>query len=98
MKTLIKLLLAAIVLTATVQASRAAIRHYSFVDALQEAMLFAGSRTEEELADRVMELAGDHGVPLEPESVSVRREAFLVVVQAPYSADIDLLPGIYKRR
>jgi hypothetical protein len=96
MKTIIKLVITAMVLTATFQASRAAIRHYSFVDALQEALLFAGSKTEEDVAEQVLLIAGDHEIPLEPPSVAVRREQYLVVVDAPYVATIDLLPGIYQ--
>jgi hypothetical protein len=98
MKTIIKLVVAAILLTATVQAGRAAIKHYTFVDALQEAMLFAGSRTEEELADRVMEIAGDHQIPLDPENLTVRREPFQVVIDAPYTDSVALLPGFYKHQ
>jgi hypothetical protein len=97
MKTIIKLVVSAILLTATVQAGRAAIKHYAFMDALQEAMLFAGSRTEEELEARVLEIAGDHEVPLDPESLSVRRESFSVAIHAPYTDTVDLLPGVYKR-
>jgi hypothetical protein len=97
MKTIIKLVVAANLLTATVQAGRAAIKHYSFVDALQEAMLFAGSRTEEELAERVMEIAGDYEIPLDSESLTVRREPFMVKIDAPYTDTVDLLPGFYKR-
>ncbi len=98
MKTILKLVLVAVVLTVTVQASRAAIRHYTFVDALQEALLFAGSRSEEEVAERVIAIAGDHEIPLNPDDVSVRREQFQVAVEAPYVDDIDLLPGVYKYR
>ena len=97
MKTIIKLVVAATLLTATVQAGRAAIKHYAFVDALQEAMLFAGSRTEEELTDRVLAIAGDHQIPLEAESLTVRRDPFLVTIDAPYTETVDLLPGVYKR-
>lgn len=96
MKTIIKLLVVAMVLTATFQASRAAIRHYTFVDALQEALLFAGNKTEEDVAEQVIQIAGDHEIPLDPESVAVRRESYLVVVDAPYVASIDLLPGLYE--
>jgi len=97
MKTIIKLVIVAMLLTATFQASRAAIRHYAFVDALQEALLFAGNKGEEEVAEQVVMIAGDHEIPLDPESIAVRRESYLVVVDAPYVATIDLLPGIYKR-
>jgi hypothetical protein len=96
MKTIFKLAVAAVLLTATVQAGRVAIRHYSFVDALQESLLFAGSRTEAELEDRVLEIARDYGVPLDAANLNVRREPFLVVVSATYTDDVHLLPGVYK--
>ena len=96
MKTIIKLVAVVALLTATFQASRAAIRHYTFVDALQEALLFAGGKTEDEVAEQVLQIAGDHEIPLEPERIAVRRESYLVVVDAPYVATINLLPGFYE--
>ncbi len=97
MKTIIKLVVAAILLTATVQAGRAAIKHYTFVDALQEAMLFSGSRTQDEITIRVLEIAGEYQIPLDPEALTVRRDPFLVVIDAPYTDTVDLLPGFYAR-
>jgi hypothetical protein len=97
MKTILKLAVTAVVLTVLFQATRAAIRHYVFVDALQEALLFVGNRTEDELVERVMQIAGDHEIPLDQGNVSVRREPFRVVVDAAYTANINLLPGVYRR-
>jgi hypothetical protein len=97
MKTLLKIGVALILVTMAVQGARAALKHYTFVDTLREAMLFAGSRSEDELADRVMQLADDNQVPLDPATVTVRREPFVVVVHAPYTDRVDLLPGLYSR-
>jgi hypothetical protein len=97
MQTILKLALGALLILGTVQAGRAAIKHYAFVDAIQEAMLFVGSRTEEELVDRVMEIAGDHEVPLEYENITVRREAFQVLVDGTYTETIELIPRIWSR-
>jgi hypothetical protein len=98
MKTLIKIGIALTLITATVQAGRAAVKHYTFVDAIHEQMLFAGGRTEDELAERVLDLAAEHGIPLEAENVTVTRQPFLVEVWAPYTDTVELLPGFYKRR
>lgn len=97
MKTIIQIAVAFVLLTATVQASRAAIKHYAFVDAVQEAMLFAGSRTEEQIAERVLEIAGDHQIPLDPENLTVERQPYLIIIDAPYGDTVDLLPGVYAR-
>lgn len=96
MKTIIKLAFAFAALTATVQAGRAAIKHYTFVDAVQESMIFASSSTQEEIAVRVLELADEHAIPIDPEALVVRRDPFLIHIEAPYTDAVDLLPGVYK--
>jgi len=97
MKTIIQIAAAFVLLTVTVQAGRAAVKHYSFVDAIHEAMLFAGSRTEDQIAERVMEIAGDHQIPLDPENLSVVRQPYQILIEAPYTDRLDLLPGVYAR-
>lgn len=97
MKTILKLAIAAVIIVATVQTGRAAIKHYSFIDALQESMLFVGSRSEDELAQRVLEISSDHRIPLDPANLSVRREAFLVAIDGTYTETVDVLPGVYSR-
>ena len=97
MKTIIQIAVALVLLTGAVQAGRAAVKHYSFVDAVQEAMLFAGSRTEEQIAERVMEIAGDHEIPLDPENLTVERQPYQINIEAPYTDRVDLLPGVYAR-
>ena len=96
MKTIIQIAIAGLILTACVQGGRAALKHYQFVDALHEAMLFAGSRTAEQVAQQVVDIAGDHRIPLDPENVTVRREPFLVVIDAPYTEAVNLIPGVYQ--
>ena len=97
MKSIIQIAVAAILITASVQGARAAFKHYQFVDAIQEAMLFAGSRNEEQIADRVIQLAGDHQIPLEPGNVSVERAAYQIIIDAPYTETVNVLPGFYSR-
>lgn len=97
MKTIIQLAIALTLLTGAVQGGRAAVKHYSFVDAVQEAMLFASSRTEDQIADKVMEIAGDYQIPLDPNRLSVQRLPFQIDIEAPYTEQVNLLPGIYSR-
>ena len=98
MKNIIKILLGLVVVTVAVQGGKAALKHYTFVDALQEAMLFGSSRNEAQIAEKVMELAGDSQIPLDPELVSVTREPFLITIDAPYTDTVNLLPGFYSRK
>jgi hypothetical protein len=97
MSTILKIAAAMILITASVQGGRAALKHYTFVDSLQESMLFGGSLNEEEIADRVIELAADHEIPLNPDLMSVKRDPFLITIEAPYTDTVNLLPGFYAR-
>ena len=98
MKTLIQIVVAFTLLTGAVQGGRAAMKHYAFVDAIQEAMLFASSRNEEQIAERVLELATDHEIPLDPEKLTVQRLPYQVVIDAPYTDTVNVLPGVYSRK
>ena len=97
MKTLIQIVVAFVLLTGAVQGGRAAVKHYSFVDAIQEAMLFAGSRNEDQIAEKVLELAGDYQIPLDPNKVTVERLPYQINIEAPYTDQVNLLPGVYTR-
>jgi hypothetical protein len=97
MKSIIKIALALVLLTATVQGGRAALKHYTFVDTLQEAMLFGGRLNEAQIADKVVELAVDQGIPLDPDQLTVKRDPFLITIDAPYTETVELLPGFYSR-
>jgi hypothetical protein len=98
MKTIIQITVAAVLLTGSVQGGRAALKHYQFVDAIQEAMLFASSRTESQIADRVLELATDHQIPLDPGNLTVERAPYQITIDAPYTDTVNVLPGFYSRR
>lgn len=97
MKTLFQIVVALVLLVGTVQAGRAAIKHYGFVDAVHEAMIFASSRNEDQIADRVVEIAAEHFVTLDLDRLTVQRDPYLITIDAPYSETINLLPGIYSR-
>jgi len=95
MKTIIQIGLALVLLTATVQAGRAALKHYTFVDALQESLIFASSRTQDQITEQVLQMAAEYAIPIDPASLSVRRDPFLIEIEAPYTDTVDLLPGFY---
>jgi hypothetical protein len=45
-----------------------------------------------------MELAGDYQIPLEAGSVSVQRAPYQIIIDAPYTDMVNVLPGVYSRR
>lgn len=82
---------------ATVNAGAAYLRYQQFKDAVRETALFAGTKTDDQLKARVMELAQRDEVPLDPEYVRIDRVADRVVISASYVEIIKLLPG-YERQ
>jgi hypothetical protein len=98
MSTLIKLLLAALVVNACVQAGRSSWNFYQFQDSVEQATLFSWKDTPEQLKARVMVIAGEHQVPLEPETVVVSYQATQARVKGNYTDDVRLVPGAYTYR
>ena len=93
MKTIIQIAVAAILVTASVQGGRAAFKHYQFVDAIQEAMLFGGSRNEDQIAEQVIQLAGDYQIPLDPGTSRCQRAPYQITIDAPYTDTVNCCPG-----
>lgn len=93
MATFIKLLVAAVLLNACVQAGRSSWTFYNFQDSVQQATLFSGRETPEQLKARVVALAGEQMVPLDLETVSVTFQATQARVKGSYTDDVKWLPG-----
>jgi hypothetical protein len=93
MLTIIKLLMTALVLNACVQAGRSSWAFYQFQDAVEQATLFSGKGTPEQLKAQVMALATEQQVPLDPSTVSVAFQATQARVKGSYTDEVRLLPG-----
>ena len=93
MATILKLILTALVLNACVQAGRSSWNFYQFQDLVQQATLFSGKETPEQLKARVMDIANEQEVPLGDKSVSVTFHGTQARVAASYTDDVKLLPG-----
>jgi hypothetical protein len=97
MTTIIKLLIAALVLNAAAQAGLAYFKLYRFQDAVHEALLFSPNASEPDVAARVAELAAEYDVPLDPADIAIRSERFERFVEAPYVDEVALVPLVYTR-
>lgn len=92
MRTLIKLLIAGLLLHATWRIGEAYWEHYQFEDDVQNAAQFSGTAGSGEISQTVLNLAAEHGIPLAPENLQVSREQRRVVVSGAYVRDIQVLP------
>jgi hypothetical protein len=98
MKTLIKLVIVALVLNATFQAGRAYMSNYQFEDDMQQAALFAGPRPNAALVlNRVLEHAAERGIPLDKDDVEVTIDRANLNITARWSQDVELVPRLYRR-
>jgi len=95
MKTIIKLVIAALIVHATWRAGNVYLRYYQFKDNIQQAAQFSSRRSESELHERVMTLAQQFEIPITPEAVHVKHTDNHTLVDATYTERIELLPRYF---
>lgn len=93
MKTLIKLIVVGAVLLATWRVGSAYWAHYQFEDAVKEAAQVAQRADEQTLTAKVLDLADQLEIPLDPENLSVTREQRRITIDAVYIRPVEVLPG-----
>jgi len=93
MKTIIKLIVVAIVLNAVFQGAREAWRYYQLKDAAQQALIFGGGATTGQLHTQILERATELALPLEPENLAVRRTGQRTIAEARYTQPVELFPN-----
>ena len=93
MKTILKLLLAALVINAAARGGIAAYRYYQFKDAAQQAVLFGNSESEEELQQIIIDRGLSLSLPVDTDSVTVQRAAGRTWADASYRQPIEFFPN-----
>lgn len=94
MKTVLTLLVAAAVLLATYRVGHVYWDHYQFEDAVKEAAQFSDKNKADDLAARVLDIAGRMEIPLAPDQLSITREQRRVTIDARYVRQIEVLPRV----
>ena len=93
MKTILKLLLAALVINAAARGGIAAYRYYQFKDAAQQAVLFGNSESEEELQQIIIDRGLSLSLPVDADNVTVQRAAGRTWADASYRQPIEFFPN-----
>jgi hypothetical protein len=94
MKTILKLIVVALLANAGFHTSLAWISYLRFKDAVQQTAQFGSRRSIQQLRDKVMEHASEFSVPLQDEGFTVRRdENQHTYIDGTYTQKIDVLPG-----
>ena len=95
MKTILKLLLAALVINGCIQGARSAWRHFQFTDAVEQEVRFGSSTTPSLLRQRLIQLAGENDITLAPDDVTVEKRRQETYVALTYTEGITLVPRLY---
>jgi hypothetical protein len=95
MSTFLKLAFTALVLNACVQAGRSAWTFYQFEDSVQQAVLFSSSQTAPQVKARILKLAVEQLVPINPDVVDVTYVGTQARVTGQYTDQVKLVPGAY---
>jgi hypothetical protein len=94
-KTIIKLIIVALVLHATWRAGTVYLRYYQFKDDVTQVAQFGTNQTDSQLRDGVMDAAKRREIALDPEAISVRRQNYHIVIEAPYIEKVELAPRYF---
>ena len=97
MKTIIKIVLALIVVVAMFNAARAAFNNYAFEDAVHEGLLFDPTATDAEIVAMVLKLAREYDVPMDPADVKINSRGSDLIVSMSYVETVVLVPGVFER-
>lgn len=94
MTTIIKLVLAAALLTAAFQGARATMSNYQFEDDVEQALLFAPNASDEEMVQKVLALADEYGLPVAAEDIAISERASDRIVDVTYTTNVAFIPGL----
>jgi len=93
MKTLFKLVIALLVLNASVRGALAMWQYYQFKDGAQQAVLFGQRSDPEEIQANILARATALGVTVRPDDVKIRRESTRTVAEGSYVQPVQFFPN-----
>jgi hypothetical protein len=93
LKLAIKLTIVAIIANATWRVGSAYAKHYRFVDSVQQVTQFRANKPDDEIHDRVFELAAQYDIPVTDQNLTITHRSQHTIVDGSYEQLLDLLPG-----
>jgi hypothetical protein len=92
-KFIVKLAVVGLLANATWRIGSAYVSCYKFEDSIREAAQFRGRKTDDELKQRIVDIAAEFDVPIAAEDLTVRTVGSHFLVDGGYVRAIDLAPG-----
>ena len=87
-----------LVIFAGIQSGASVWRFFAFRDTVRQEAWFAGDRTTDQIAARVLANAERLEVPIDPGDIVVQFEGDATVISAVYAEEIPLVPRFYSYR
>ena len=95
MKTVIKLVIAALLVNAAYRSGSAFLKYYQFKDETQQMILFGQGQSVSDLTRQILSEATKRDVPLDEEGVEVSREGARTVAEVEYTESIEVFPRYF---
>src|SRR5256885_1956287 len=91
-KTIVKLVIAALVVNACWRSANVVLKYFNFKDAVHEMVLFSNAKSDAQMEAKVMELASQFDVPVAAENVEILHQENRTIINANYTDKIELIP------
>ena len=95
MKTLIKLVIAAVLVNAAYKCGSVFLKYYQFKDETQQMILFGQAQAVGDLTRQILGEASKRDVPLDEAGVSVTREGARTVAEVAYTDSVEIFPRYF---
>jgi hypothetical protein len=92
MKLLIKLVIVALIANATYRVGNAYLNFYRFKDAVREITQHRGTKSDEQIHDKVFQLANEYDIPVTDDTLKVTTRDNHTVVEGTYVRTLELVP------
>ena len=95
MKTIVKLIIAAVLVNAAYRSGSVFLKYYQFKDETQQMVLFGQAETVTALTSQILNEAMKRDVPLDAEGVDVAREGMRTVAEVSYTESVEVFPRYF---
>ena len=96
-RTVLKLAFVALLANATWHMFGAYSPHYRFTDGAQYAVQYRGDSSDDQLREKILDLASQFGVPVTAADVTVTNDVQHTIVDVSYVRAVELAPGFTYR-
>jgi hypothetical protein len=92
MKTVIKLIIAAVLVNAAYRSGSVFLKYYQFKDETQQMILFGQAETTPALTSQILAEAMKRDVPLNEDGINVTRQGMRTVAEVAYTEAVEVFP------